>query len=810
MRAPRFALLCRLAVLALLLTVYAARAQGTADQRTELEDRPIAEIVIRGLDADVEQLVRNNIRAAAGDPFEWDTVAQDTRRIEALGRFRNVSAEVELAPDGSVRVIYSITPQAIIREVQTIGNRAVSDQDLRAKIRLSAGLVRDDYLIEKAKRDIKATYREKGYYLTSVSVDQAELEQRGILIFRIIEGPRVKILDIQYEGNDAFSDKQLSGQVRTKTHIPLLRPGVLDEDVIADDVAKLDRFYKDRGYIDVRVDRLIQLSPDNREAKLVFLVDEGRQYILGSIRVERAGAPGEPTRVFSPEQIAALVELQPGDVYSEDKIRDSRTAIQSAYGSLGYVRAGAAGVVGTAGPANIEINVREYSLRIGERPVVDVIFEIDEGEPAKVGVVDIADNFLTKDKIIRRLISLKPGRPLDTTELRESQRRIQNTRLFSDVRITVQRPDPIEPEYRDLLVEVKERNTGSVNFGVAIGSDAGLFGEISLNQQNFDIADFPQSFGELVTGRAFRGAGQSFNMTIRPGNEIFEYSVSLTEPHLLETNYALSVAGNFRQRDYSQYDEKRLTGWVSLGRELGDIWQLGLRTRAENVKLDDIEPDAPVDVFESAGPDTLTSLGITLTRTTVSTFTRPGRGSRLELALESTGVFGGDYSFFNAQTEYTVFFTIDEDFLGRRTTLKFNTRIGYIFGSDTPPVYERYYLGGRSFRGFEFRTVSPKGVRNDNGEIGDDPVGGEWLLFLGSQYEFPIYQEVVTGVLFVDSGTVTNNPGFDDYRVSVGGGLRLYIPQLGPVPIALDFGIPIVKEDRDEDQVFSFSAELPF
>ena len=126
------------------------------------------------------------------------------------------------------------------------------------------------------------------------------------------------------------------------------------------------------------------------------------------------------------------------------------------------------------------------------------------------------------------------------------------------------------------------------------------------------------------------------------------------------------------------------------------------------------------------------------------------------------------------------------------------------------PTYERFYLGGRCFRGFDFRTVSPKGIRADTGQLGNDPVGGEWMLFFGGQYEFPIFEEVVTGVVFVDTGTVTHDVGIDDYRVSVGAGVRLYIPQLGPIPIAFDFGFPLIKQDGDRLQLLSFSAELPF
>ncbi|MCI0362329.1 MAG: BamA/TamA family outer membrane protein, partial [Phycisphaerales bacterium] len=152
---------------------------------------------------------------------------------------------------------------------------------------------------------------------------------------------------------------------------------------------------------------------------------------------------------------------------------------------------------------------------------------------------------------------------------------------------------------------------------------------------------------------------------------------------------------------------------------------------------------------------------------------------------------------------------VGEDFLGRTTTLRLSSRLGYIFGGRAP-TYESFYLGGRSFRGFEFRTISPKGIANDTGLPSDDPVGGDWLAFFGAQFETPILGEALTGVLFVDSGTVTDDPGFDEYRLSVGAGIRLYIPQLGDVPIAFDFGFPVLSEDSDEEQVFSFSAELPF
>jgi outer membrane protein insertion porin family len=757
-----------------------------------LVDRPISAIRVQGLKRVTEQEVRNNIRAKIGDPFDPQVVKDDVARLNRLGQFKAVDGLGQLQADGSVVVVFQLEEAAIIHEVQVVGNKLISDEDLLAVVQLVPRGPRNDFLIQNAKRRIEEMYRERGHYLTTVIVDEQELEKSNALIFRVIEGPRVKIRAIEFEGNEAFTDDQLHAEVKTRTAMFLLRKGQLDEELLADDVAALDRFYKDRGFLDVRVDRRIDLSPDNTEAKVTFVIADGGRYTLRGIRATTL--EGAPLKVFAPEMLSAMVELKPGDVYSYMGVRRSIRAIEEAYGLLGY----------------LDIRVRPIELRIPEAREVDLLIEIEEGRQYRVDEVLIQGNFLTRDRVIRReLRGLTPGRPFDGTEIEKSRERLMRTRLFNDARITVQNPDPNEPLYRDVLVEVKERNTGSANFGVAVGSDQGVFGELSLTQNNFDVTDFPESLQELLSGRAFRGAGQRFSAVLRPGTEIFQYSMSVTEPHVFDSPYSLTVGGQFRDRFYDRYDETRFGGNVRLGRQFGDVWVLGMQARAERVELTDIDPFAPTEIFQDAGPDTLTSLGVSLTRTTVSTLIRPGAGSRFETSYDRYGAFGGDFDFNMVNAEYSVFFTLDEDFLGRLTTLRLNSRVGYIFG-ERAPTYERFYLGGRSLRGFDFRTVSPKGIRADNGEPSEDPVGGDWLVFFGAQYEIPIFGDAMTGVAFIDSGTVLEDPGFEDYRVAAGIGMRLYIPQFGDVPIAFDFAFPIRKEDTDEEQLFSFMVDFPF
>ena len=110
---------------------------------------------------------------------------------------------------------------------------------------------------------------------------------------------------------------------------------------------------------------------------------------------------------------------------------------------------------------------------------------------------------------------------------------------------------------------------------------------------------------------------------------------------------------------------------------------------------------------------------------------------------------------------------------------------------------------------FNRRTSLPEETL-DTMTLGDDPVGGTFLFFLGAEINQPIFEDVFSVVAFVDSGTVTNDPGFDDYRISAGFGLRFYVQALSPAPLAFDFGFPIVKQDGDASRLFTFTVDLPF
>jgi outer membrane protein insertion porin family len=843
------------------------------------EGRPIREIILQKpvqtpgtaetgfvpLVGSLAQLARNSIRATPGQPFDSATVTSDIARLNRLGRFRQIEAYTQLYSDGSVAVIYTLAEQPVIQDVQVIGNRELADQDLlEAGGAILVGTPIDRFQIDRAARAIEDRYRARGFYQARVEVDEQVLEESAIIVYRVIEGERSRVTVVEFEGNQAFTGRELKTQIRTTTYIPILERAPLDDEVLREDAANLVRFYRDRGYLDVRIGTRIQPSPDGREVIVSFILDEGPLYSLRSIQVlytnpdairqyreqvvgDRGGVQAELSyltpqqmrrigrRPLSDEQVTGLMAFKPGDVYGDDKLRRSVTALENAYAKLGAV------LETDRGPISARITTRE--VRDEQRPEIDLLVFIQEGIPTNTGELIVTGNDLTQNKVILRQLQLRPERPLDLTELNESRRRLEALQLFApgSVRLNLQPPTqprapaaPLPPGpsapgtpvaddpfadlrdagppllQRDVLVEVDETSTGSFNFGVAYGSDSGVIGNISLTQRNFDIADVPDTPAELFTGRAFRGAGQTFKIELLPGDRIQTYSISLTEPYFLETDYALSGTGFYRRRVFNEYEEERYGGRMGVERRFGTVWAGGLTFRNDWVALSDIDDNAAVDYFDVEDRRRIDGLGLRLIRNTTDDRFRPSRGSRMDFAVEQIGALGGDYDFTKLNAEYLGFFTLYESFLGYRTLLKIDARASYIpQGQDDVPVYERYFLGGQSFRGFRFRAVSPIGIRSD-GTLTDDPVGGTWSWFLGAEVQQPIYRDIVALAGFIDTGTVETDFGFDDYRVSVGFGFRILVPQLSRIPLAFDFGFPIVKEDTDRTRLFTFSIDLPW
>ncbi|BAM02876.1 outer membrane protein assembly factor BamA [Phycisphaera mikurensis] len=782
--------------LTLCLTLLAASpapagfAQEAADAWT---DRAVVEVGFAGLETVSETLASNAVRMSPGDPYDAARVNDDIDRLTRLGRFRKVFAEVEPVA-GGVRLVYRVEEQPLLEGVEIRGNKAVDDLTLRSAVTLRAGDPADEFLVERAVRQIGELYRKRGFFVADVSVDREALRRDRTLVLTIREGPKLRVHGIAFEGNEVFSDDELRKEVKQPTRIPVLRQGNLDRDLVELDAARVREYLRDRGHLDAQVGSRIDVSPDQQRAVVTFLVEEGARYTVKSVRFVPAGGAGAASPLLIPEeQLLLAMSLKPGSVFSVKKSVESGAAIEALYGRLGHLDA----------EARVE---RRFDP---QRPEVALEVGVDPGEPAVVGKVDVRGNNLTRTRVVlRETRGLTPGRRFDAVGLEETRRRLSESALFAQPTVTIlgEPGDAV----RDVLIEVQERNTGSIAFGANVSSDLGLGGAIDLTQRNFDITDTPASLGDFVTGQSFRGAGQTFNLTASPGARNSSYAVSWRDPAFLESDFSLSLSAFFNDRDRREFDERRGGGSVGVGRRFGDVWSGAVVGRYNSIRIADIEEDAPVDVFAVEGDNDLTSLGLSFTRSTADSFFTPSRGSRTEFGVDQVGALGGSFEFTRLSAGFTKFWTVDQDYLDRRTIVSFGVDAGYILQENEAPVFERFYAGGRSFRGFDFRGIGPRGVRNDTGQVGDDAVGGRFSLLTTLQYEFPLVDRYLRGVVFTDQGTIDTSVDLGRWRVSVGAGIRMAIPFLSQAPFAIDFAVPLLDEEGDEDELISFTLDIPF
>ena len=217
------------------------------------------------------------------------------------------------------------------------------------------------------------------------------------------------------------------------------------------------------------------------------------------------------------------------------------------------------------------------SIKFISEDKVNVEFEITEGERFRIGRINITGNEQTQDKVVRRVLNeydFQPGRWYNADIARgdgsgELEKEVRRMVVTESATIT---PRGEAVGQRDAEVSIIEGQTGMVMLGAGVTSDSGVIGQVIIEQRNFDISDWPKSFSEFITGRAFRGAGQSLRIALQPGTEVSEYSVSFSEPYFRNKPISLDVAGSSWERDRESYNEKRLKGYVGFEKRYKNHW----------------------------------------------------------------------------------------------------------------------------------------------------------------------------------------------------------------------------------------------
>ncbi len=773
---------------ALLLLLLAASAVSLA--QTEGEGKIIDKVLVQGNNKVKTDTILDKIQSRPGAVFSARLVAEDTQRIIGMPQIFNVKWFTRLVED-KVELTFSVTETPQIAAVEFVGNKHIETKDLKKKLGFWEGDFLDQYLIRQGQQDLEDFYHQKGYHFAKVTLDKKKLQDELKVSYEIVEGPKLRVKKVEFEGNENIPDRKLAGKVKTKPYFPIFRKGLLDEEILEQDSVSVANYYHTEGFLDARAFSQKRFNEKRTRAFVTFTVEEGPRYFV-------VGSRFKGNQIFDEEELRNEIDLKLDKPFTEKRRKFAERSIQRKYGRQGYIYTKV-----VAEP--------EYTEEEGK---ANMLVTVKESEQYRLGRVIVRGNTETQDKVVRRAFDhyhFLPGELYNTEAADKAKERLLGAGTFEDVTVT---PVGNEPGVRDSLIEVVEGRTGLILFGVGVDTDSGVLGNISLEQRNFDIGRPPHSFSELFGGDAFVGGGQRFRIDFMPGTDLTRGQIKFFEPYIFDQPHYFDFNLFIFRRWRECYLERRMGGSSTLGHRFENDWSVETTFRAENVNISDLDLGrlvpgdsstpyvvvAPQDVQDVEGGNFLTSVKFGVGCNKTDNQYRPTEGYKLNAGYEQYGAMGGDFAFGAVTAGGTLYRPIYEDITERRTVWAGQLRGAQIVGD--APMFERYYAGGiSSLRGFDYRGVSPRAGRND------DPIGSDSLFLAGTEVTHPLFEETLYGKVFCDSGVVSEGR----YRVTIGFGLELVVPQLFQmVPMHFDFGIPILRDDEDEEEVFSFSFGLTF
>ena len=761
------------AFIALFAVVFIASFSGELKAQ-DFEGKNITGVSVRyrGAKTVDEARIRNLMSTKAGTKYRAERLDNDIKTLFESGLIDDVRFLAEPV-GGGVRVIADVLTRPAISGVGFVGNTIFSDQKLAKETKLKSGGSMSDSEILEARRNIEKYYQGYGYPDVLVSHRTQATGQAGLsdLVFVIDEGAKNEVRKIRFEGNTIFTSKDLRKEMSTKQKgwfSWLTKSGRFESYQLDEDLDAVLDYYRSRGYLRASSPGIRREPVGDGRVDLVIPISEGEKYTVAGVSFGRM-------TVFKPEELYPSMRLNGGNAYSSSRMREDIKTIRSFYGSRGYADAFVSPDIKDAGPNRVTIN-----------------YQISEGDRYRVGKVNVQGNVKTKDKVIRREVPLKPGDWFNTVELETTKARLQNLQYFGDVQAT---GTPGGSGYRDVDILVEERNTGTVGVGLGFSSVDNVVGFLTLDQSNFD----------LFNPWSFTGGGQRFGMSLRLGSERSEFSISLVEPWFLDRRLALGGELFYRQSQYfsDEYEQSNVGGAIYIRKPLTDKSSLKLEYRLEEIGVD-VETGAG-PLFQAEDGDYIRSaVSLNYLYDNRDSTIEPRSGERFNVSLGvSGGVFGGDVDTISLSAQGAKYWNFKWD-----TILSLNGELAFVDAtSGTVPIFDRLFLGGgQTLRGFEFRDIG--GPRDP---VSNEVLGGQSLGFLSVEYTVPLI-DTVRAAVFCDVGYVNNNSweiAPDDVYSDVGLGFRIKLP-ISPIPLAIDYAVPVSSPDDEADKGGQFNFYLNY
>ncbi len=707
--------------------------------------------------------ILRNISSRAGDIYATEQLRNDMKNVFKMGYFDDVRLRVEDTEKGKA-VIFEVKEKPVIGEVTIRGRDELKEDDIREVISVIPNTILNPQKVRQAVDNIKSLYKSKGFYNTEVTPELTYPKAERVNIeFNIEEGKKVFIKDIQFVGNEAFKKNELEKVMGTKEKGWLswfTESGVLQRDLLEQDIARITSFYHHHGYIEATVG-MPEITQDGEWLHVTIEISEGDRFRVGSIELE-----GDI--IGNKEELLWMLKIRNEEYLSRNILREDIMRINDYYAENGYAFAETTPAVNTH----------------KEEKLVDIVININKGDLVYINRITIRGNTRTRDKVIRRELLIREKGVFDSKALRLSHQRLSRLDFFEDVSIT---PEPTPDKTKmDLVVEVKEKPTGAFSVGAGYSSVDNLMFMAEISQNNF------------------LGKGQRLALSGNFSSTAARYNLGFTEPHFYDSQLMLGIDLYNWERDYDTYTRESRGGAIRFGYPVWELWNASFSYGYDDTNLTDVDQfNAAPSIIESEDIHVTSYVTFNLSRDTRNNNYATTRGSQNVFHTKyAGGVFGGDSEFTKVDGFTSWFFPgffIDE------TAFHIKLSAGQVWANDNGklPDFEKFYLGGiNTIRGFDTRSIAVDVKDSETGREYD--VGGKIMWFTNLEYHFPLVKAGgLRGLVFYDAGNVYEERwDFDEIKQSVGAGLRWLSP-MGPM--RLEWGYVIKPEDDEDTSNWEFS-----
>ena len=723
-------------------------------------------------------VVEGNERIEAGTIVEYAGIARGEsvsaaqlndayQRVFESGLFETV----EFVPQGATLLI-RVAEWPTINRVAFEGNRRIDDEALSGVVQSQSRRVYSPAQAEADAAAIAELYAQAGRL--AARVDPKIILQPGRrvdLVFEIAEGRVSEIERIAFTGNRAYSDRRLRQVLETK-QAGVLRAFIRSDTFVGDRIAfdrqLLTDFYRSRGYIDFEVTGVSSdFSRDRGAFFITFAVQEGLKYRFGEVTAisEYEGVDAAPYQ--------DTIRIRQGSTYSPAAVDLAITRME-----------------GLALQQGLDfLRVEPRITRNDATQTLDVTFVLNEGPRVFVERIDIQGNATTLDRVIRRQFRTVEGDPFNPREIREAAERIRALGFFETAEVDTRRGSANDQVIVD--VDVEERPTGSLTFGVSYSVTNGVGANVSFSEANF------------------LGRGQFLSFSLSQGLDDQNSSFTFIEPAFLGRDLRFRMRAFYitSDQDDELYDTKSIGFTPSIGFPISEMTRMELRLGISEQTMENYGGSSTILAAEAArGSETKIGVGYGLTYDSRRTGLNPNAGVRLRFGQDFNGL-GGDVT----SIETTALATAETKVLNEEVTLRAEVEGGFLTmldGQESRAI-DRYFGNGK-IRGFGANGIGPV--------EGGEALGGNNFAVLRLESEFPVglpEEYGISGGLFMDVGSVWGldaagaDPGTDDLNLRAVAGVSVFwTTPLGP--LRFNFSKAIQKEDYDDEQTFDLTVSTRF